>query len=168
MTVGRGRGPRDSPVMSVRRLAVGALVLAALAGCGDGGSSTATAPSTALPSVPVAITAEATTAPSTTGGGSTMSTSAPVPITSGEPTTTGAPGPATTSSAVTTSPPSVTGATIVDAPTTTTAPGALILRANGLGTVLFGSEPDTVVAAITADLGAPTRDTGWMDPLSLG
>ena len=42
------------------------------------------------------------------------------------------------------------------------------MRANGLGSVVFGTDPDTAIAAVTAVLGPPTLDSGWMDPLSLG
>jgi hypothetical protein len=42
------------------------------------------------------------------------------------------------------------------------------MRANGLGAAVFGADPDEVIATITAAVGPPTRDSGWMDPLSLG
>ena len=43
-----------------------------------------------------------------------------------------------------------------------------MLRANGLGDAAFGAEPDGVVAYVSAIIGAPTVDTGWIDPLSVG
>jgi hypothetical protein len=49
------------------------------------------------------------------------------------------------------------------------APGAeLVLRPNGLGDAAFGAEPEGVVAYVTAIIGGPTVDTGWVEPLSVG
>ena len=49
------------------------------------------------------------------------------------------------------------------------APGAeLVLRPNGLGDAAFGAEPDGVIAYVSSIIGAPTVDTGWVDPLSVG
>jgi hypothetical protein len=49
------------------------------------------------------------------------------------------------------------------------APGAeLVMRANGLGDAAFGAEPDGVIAYVSAIIGAPTVDSGWIDPLSVG
>ncbi len=43
-----------------------------------------------------------------------------------------------------------------------------MLRANGLGDAAFGADPDGVVAYVSAIIGAPTVDSGWIDPLSIG
>jgi hypothetical protein len=43
-----------------------------------------------------------------------------------------------------------------------------VLRPNGLGDAAFGAEPEGVVAYVSAIIGAPTVDTGWVDPLSIG
>ena len=43
-----------------------------------------------------------------------------------------------------------------------------MLRANGLGDAAFGAEPEGVVAYVSAIIGNPTVDTGWVDPLSVG
>lgn len=56
----------------------------------------------------------------------------------------------------------------VAATTTTSIPKAavLVLRADGLGDALFGTDPDQVIAYVSANLGKPTADSGWADPLS--
>lgn len=149
--------------MSPRRLlACAVAALGVLAACGDGSSSTTTASTTST------VTIATTAAPTTGGVRPTMVTSAPVPITNGGPTTSGA---TTTAGASTTVAPSTSPATTATSnggTTTTVAGDPLVLRPSGLGTVMFGSAPDTVIAAVTDDLGAPTRDSGWTDPLSLG
>ena len=58
-----------------------------------------------------------------------------------------------------------------EATTTTVAPtateatvepaSALALRGDGLGVASFGDEADTVIEAMTAELGEPSKDTGW-------
>lgn len=40
----------------------------------------------------------------------------------------------------------------------------LILRGDGLGTATFGAEPEGVISYVSAFLGSPTRDTGWIAP----
>jgi hypothetical protein len=50
-------------------------------------------------------------------------------------------------------------------PPPTTRPAPLVtveLAASGLGDVLFGFDPDTVVADLTARFGAPDQDTNWI------
>ncbi|MGZ4673737.1 MAG: hypothetical protein ACXV8K_13835 [Ilumatobacteraceae bacterium] len=75
--------------------------------------------------------------------------------------------PATTSTSTSTT--STTSTSTSTTTTTTVAPGAdLVLRANGLGDAVFGAEPEGVVAYVSAIIGAPTVDTGWVDPLSVG
>ncbi|MEO7572172.1 MAG: hypothetical protein ABIX10_07020 [Acidimicrobiales bacterium] len=37
----------------------------------------------------------------------------------------------------------------------------IALRGDGLGVVDLGATPDVAIAAVTAELGAPTLDTGW-------
>lgn len=66
-------------------------------------------------------------------------------------------------------PSTTTGASAVDTTTapdaTTTAPeevaSGLVLRGDGLGVVTLGAPPEDAVAAVTADLGPPTLDSGW-------
>jgi hypothetical protein len=53
--------------------------------------------------------------------------------------------------------------------TTTTggeSPSGLVLRGDGLGLVELGASVDAAVAALTAELGAPTADTGWQSSFS--
>jgi hypothetical protein len=42
------------------------------------------------------------------------------------------------------------------------------LRFDGLGDVRFGVAPEDVIAYLTADLGNPTADTGWVGAAQLG
>jgi hypothetical protein len=44
----------------------------------------------------------------------------------------------------------------------------LILGRDGLGVAAFGDKADETVAAVTAVLGEPDNDSGWVDPLSIG
>ena len=53
--------------------------------------------------------------------------------------------------------------------TTTTIPpplgvDELILRRDGIGAALFGTDPDSVIRYLTSVLGAPTDDSDWVDP----
>lgn len=54
-------------------------------------------------------------------------------------------------------------------PTTTIPPplgvDELILGLDGIGGALLGADPDTSVSYISSILGAPTDDSGWVDPL---
>jgi hypothetical protein len=43
-----------------------------------------------------------------------------------------------------------------------------VLESIGLGVATFGEPADTVVAALTALLGEPTEDTGFVDPFLIG
>lgn len=74
-------------------------------------------------------------------------------------TTTTSIAPTTTSSTTSTST-STTSTT-----TTIPVPQGLELRGDGLGDALFGASPDDVVAYVEAVLGAPTADSGWLDPV---
>ncbi len=61
-------------------------------------------------------------------------------------------------------------ATATTLPPTTTIPpplgvDELILSPEGVGVALLGADPDTVVTYISSILGAPTDDSGWVDPL---
>ncbi|HEY7626711.1 MAG TPA: hypothetical protein VH761_06575 [Ilumatobacteraceae bacterium] len=42
------------------------------------------------------------------------------------------------------------------------------MRANSLGDAAFGADPDGVVAYVSAIIGPPTVDSGWVDPLAVG
>lgn len=52
--------------------------------------------------------------------------------------------------------------------TTTQAEAAaqIVLRGDGLGVTALGAAPEEAVAAVTAALGEPTRDTGWQASFS--
>jgi hypothetical protein len=45
--------------------------------------------------------------------------------------------------------------------TTEPTPSALALRGDGLGVVGLGASPDDAIAAVSAELGEPSVDTGW-------
>ena len=62
------------------------------------------------------------------------------------------PGPSTTTESTTTTDPTAA---------TEPAPSALALRGDGLGVIAFGAAPEAAVAAVTAELGEPSLDTGW-------
>ncbi len=47
-------------------------------------------------------------------------------------------------------------------PTTATGPTALLLRPGGLGDYPFGAAADPTIAQLTAILGPPTTDSGWV------
>jgi hypothetical protein len=69
----------------------------------------------------------------------------------------------------TTSSPSTSEATTstTAAETTTTAPASgLVLGADGVGTVSFGQDPDSAIAALTSVLGEPSSDSGFVDAAS--
>lgn len=87
-----------------------------------------------------------------------------VSVTTAAPTTAA---PTTTSPASTSS--STTSTTTPESTTTSTttpAAAALVLRDNGLGDALFGTEPEEVIRYVQAVLGTPTADSGWADPFS--
>ena len=73
------------------------------------------------------------------------------------------------SEATATAAPTTTTTTTTLPPTTTIPPplgvDELILTAEGIGGALLGADPDTVVTYISSILGAPTDDSGWVDPL---
>jgi len=103
------------------------------------------------------------TSPSTTLATTLVTT----PATTLAPTTTGAPVTSTTS---TTSIPSASSSTVVEVPTTVVDPAleSLVLSGEGIGSAVFGAEPDGVISSVSSLLGEPTNDTGWIDPLSVG
>jgi hypothetical protein len=52
------------------------------------------------------------------------------------------------------------------AETTTTIAAGLVLGADGVGTVSFGQDPDSAIAALTSVLGEPSSDSGFVDAAS--
>jgi len=93
-------------------------------------------------------------------GGSNGDTLAPLPI----PVTTSATTvPESTSSSIAASTSSTSSSS-----TSSTYPETvdLVLRADSLGDIRFGVEPDAAIEYVTALLGDPTSDTGWIDSFS--
>lgn len=94
------------------------------------------------------------------GGGGGDDTLAPLPI---------APGSSSSLAPLvsTTTEPVASTTTSINSTTTTLAPGLeLVLRSDGIGDARFGVEPDGVIGYVKAILGAPDRDTGWIDSFS--
>ena len=86
-------------------------------------------------------------------------------------TTTTEAAPTTTAPATTTSTAAPTTTSTTTAPATTTTIAAvegLGLSGDGLGDALFGADAQGVIDYVSSVLGAPTNDTGWIDPLSIG
>lgn len=76
---------------------------------------------------------------------------------------------ATTSSSTSTSSTSTSTTVAATVPPTTTPPGAaLVLRDNGLGDARFDAPADGVIIYVSSFVGAPTTDSGWVDPLTFG
>lgn len=95
------------------------------------------------------------------GGGESGETLAPLVTTGAPSATTSAPAPETTTSS------STSTSTTTSTTTTTLVQGAdLFLRSDGLGSVRFGVEPDSVVDYVTSLLGEPDSDTGYIDSFS--
>jgi hypothetical protein len=82
----------------------------------------------------------------------------------------------TTTTAPPTTAPATTGATTTTTSTTSTSTTTtttispvvreLKLHLDGVGQAVFGAEPDVVIEYVQSLLGAPTGDTGWVDPSS--
>ncbi|PIE33360.1 MAG: hypothetical protein CSA55_02040 [Ilumatobacter coccineus] len=118
------------------------LVLVVAAGCSA--SEEISVATQAPTSAPVATTTAPTTVPATT-----------------VPATTAAPTIATTTTPVTTGP-TTTSTTI---PITTQ---ELVLRAEGLGSIEFGSDAEAAIDYVNSILGSPTEDSGWVSPYDFG
>lgn len=72
-----------------------------------------------------------------------------------------------TTIAATTTTAAATTTTVVETTTTTIPPGAsLSLRSDGIGDAPFGAEPDEVVGYVSALVGDPAEDSGWVDAIS--
>ena len=114
--------------------------------------------------------ADDTLAVVTTTTGVTTTTTTVAPTTTEAPTTTAAPTTPPTEPAPTappTTPAPTEAPATTAAPSTTVAPATVVLARDGLGVVPFGTDADGAVAALTAVLGPPTEDTGWVDPLTI-
>ena len=77
---------------------------------------------------------------------------------------------APSTSAITVAPTSTTTTTTTVPPTTTIPPplgvDELVLTSTALGQARMGTDPDQVVSYVSAILGSPTSDTGWVTPES--
>ncbi len=145
-------------------------VVAALAGCGGGGDDAA--PPSAASAVPTSLAQ--TAAPTSPAPLPT----ALVPGTEGGDRQYPEPTPAPTDPLITT--PAATAAPTTPAPTV---PGSvdtgppsseplavqeLVLSGDGLGSALFGTDADAVIAYVSSILGGNTADTGWVPPDTFG
>lgn len=122
-----------------------------------------TVPSTEAPESTAKETVPSTEPPETTAEETVPSTEPPE--TTDAPTTTAAR--TTTEAPMTTRAPARTTTTRAPAPSTTTDPAELVLDGSGLGVATFGQTADEVVAALSAVIGPPTEDTGWVDPATI-
>lgn len=104
-------------------------------------------------------TTTTTEAPTTT---ETSTTTTDAPTTTRASTTTSSTT-ATTSTTSTTIEPTTTSV----APTSAVVPPSVPLRTDGFSGVAFGTDAETAIAAFTAELGAPSEDTGWVEPLAI-
>lgn len=159
-----------------------ALVITSCAGSSESAGSTASAPD----SVPVETSGPAL---EPTGSSATVRDSVPVETTTPEIETTLAPMPTTTTTiasqpiATTTSiaptigtSPATPPATAPDTPAPAPAPpgdgppslDGLTLSGSGIGAAQFGADPDGIITFMSSYLGAPTADTGYVDPFTIG
>ena len=142
-----------------------ALVLLAVTACGS--DTTSSESTLAVTTAATTTTLTTTTSTSTTSTTTTTSTLLSVPETSTSTTS-------STTTTTTTSPPPTTTSTTTSTtlPPTTAVPdpaiSALVLSGAGIGATPFGTPPDEVIDYVTSFLGPPTRDTDWIDPLSIG
>jgi len=136
-------------LVGVLALALTGFIIAGL-GVGD---SVAGDTTTTVPSTTSTVTETTTTVPETTTSGVLETT-----------TTTTAP------KTTTTAPPETTTTTL--APVTTTTPAAAVVELSdegivaGTGWLSFGFNDEDAIVAVTAVLGAPTQDSGWIDAFS--
>ncbi|MBA3802272.1 MAG: hypothetical protein H0X22_05130 [Acidimicrobiia bacterium] len=171
--------------MHPSRIFAAACTVALLAACSDSGESDetlATLPPTTAPvtTAPASTTVAPTTAAPTTAAPTTLAPTTvpptPAPTTAAPTTlapTTVPPTPAPTTVAPTTAAPTTVAPTV--APTTASPPttpvqdptSGVILAADGVGVAAFGDELDAAVAAVTAILGEPTQDSGWVEPFTI-
>ena len=143
---------RSRPFLTI----VGAAIVLAACGGGDSDGAETTLPEiTLLPTTTEAVLFEegddsdepASTVPTSD---QTTTTTVEEPTTTVAPTTTA---PADTVPVETDPPPPETG---------------FVLGADGLGAVPFGAAPEQTITFVTSVFGAPTADTGWVDPFEIG
>ncbi|CAN5857364.1 hypothetical protein BH24ACT6_BH24ACT6_10310 [soil metagenome] len=157
--------------MHPSRIFAAACTVALLAACSDSGESNETLATLPPTTAPVTTAPASTTAAPTTAAPTNAAPTALAP-------TTVPPTPAPTTVAPTTAAPTTAAPTTVAptvAPTTASPPttpvqdptSGVILAADGVGVAAFGDEPDAAVAAVTAILGEPTQDSGWVEPFTI-
>jgi hypothetical protein len=134
------------------RLPIIVVAASLLAACSGGDDEAGASIPTPPPSISASI---ATAAPSTSTPAATA-----VPATA----TTPAPAPATPApTAAVTAPPTTSGPTA--APVTEPLPiQELVLTGEGLGSAVFGADPEGVIDYVSSILGGNTADTGWVAP----
>lgn len=105
------------------------------------------------------VTASATTLPpvTTTTRVTTTTTGSPSTDTGAPSTDTAAPGSPVPEGSTSTSGPDVGDASL-----------PIELSGAGIGVAAFGADAETVVAGVSAALGAPTLDSGYVDPVTFG
>jgi hypothetical protein len=111
-----------------------------------------------------------------TAGCSEETTSSSATTSESDATSTSVTTTAVSSTTTTTVPPATTGSTTTTTSTTSTSTSTtttispvireLVLRFDGVGQAVFGADPDVVIEYVQSLLGAPTADTGWVDPSS--
>ena len=153
-------------------LSLAALLVAALAACGGGDDDAAppsvatVAPTSVGGTVPATTSAARPTAlvPGTEGGDPLYPEPTPPPteplVTTpvADSVATTRPGSTTPGTAAITGPPSSEPLSVQE----------LVLSNEGIGSALFGTDPDAVVAYITSIIGGNTADSGWADPDQFG
>lgn len=90
-------------------------------------------------------------------GGSTSATVDALPVTSSAAATATEPAPDVTSSVVSSH----------GSDSTLQVSEIIVLEPDGLGIVSFGDDADDAIAAVTAVLGEPSEDSGWVEPLTI-
>lgn len=154
----RGRRYRTTFVAT---LAVAALVGTSVACSGSDDDDAADTLAPVPTASPVTTAAAPTVAPTTDSPATSPPTTSP-PTTS-PPTTE----PATTLPPTTAAPATTAAAVEPTATPTTAAAAELRLQRDGLGIAAFGTDADAAVAAVTAALGDPSDDSGWVDPITV-
>jgi hypothetical protein len=134
-----------------------ACAVAVACSSGDGDDEAATSSSTASATIALPMT------PVTVHDATTLPTLPPE-------TTTERTAPSSTApEAETTSPTTPVPTSTISTSPATTEPIAvqeLLLSGDGLGSAMFGADPDAVIEYVTSILGGNTGDTGWVDPFA--
>lgn len=133
------------------RLPIVVVAASLLAACSGGDDEAGASVPTPPPSSAAAVTsAPPTSAPATTA--------APVPATST------APAPVTPAPTAAVTAPPTTAAPTAPVATEPLAIQELVLTGEGLGSAVFGADPDGVIDYVSSILGGNTADTGWVAP----